>query len=223
MYGRFGIRPSLPQRLLLGLLGEKPGGPIVLDTFTDAPGTALAVHPPDIAPLGWTWTPFVRGAFPAPAWVIDGAGTRINPVDGVDGNFRGYQGNAGASDVRLSVDFEANPINPTWPGLVGRWTSSVDQFIAWWSGEANVIHLVDPSEAEVTASLALDVGDLARITLTMKGTAIEALFENLTQVLSDTLVLTSALNQLAPRHGLIARTAWNPAFDFYDNFLIEPA
>jgi hypothetical protein len=157
--------------------------------------------------------------------VIDDVGTGMNPEDSGDGVGRGFQGLTSKSDVIIKAELTGNSINPAWWGVVGRWTSAIDYFLAWWRSDTSTVEIVNPSEVVIdTDTLALAVSDQGRITFTMIGDQLTALFENLTGATSVVLSATSSSQLLAPRHGLWARTAFGAgAADVYDNFQIETA
>src|SRR3990172_2483438 len=194
---------------------------IVLDTFTDTNGTGLASHTPDTAPGGFSWTVWKDGGSD-PTYQIQS--NKCQPNDSGDGQSRGYNGDTGVSDCTISIEGTCNAVNPLWPEITFRGSAAGTRgWIVVWFAETDTVTLYNPSSTQIdTDSLALDLSDSFRITVTLSGQEITVLAENLTDVTDVTLTATSSAGETDTVHGFGARTAFGSgASDRFDNFLVE--
>ena len=198
---------------------------LVFDNFTGEDNDLIAAHTPNTAPVGWAYLDqLVIGQ----DWII--FDNECQAIQLADGQRHFQVGDSGVADnIRIQVDFTrpdtadegmgiAFRLDAT--GLPGSWT----YFKAIWMADNEDVFILDPTNTELTDDqLAFDNGDTGRITVELVADDITAIFENLTQSTSSTLLATTSDNQTETHHGMVAQVPVGGSSSLYrfDNFRIE--
>jgi hypothetical protein len=202
--------------------GSGSGGPPppilgIVDTYTGLDGEDALAHVPDSCPLGALY-----GAVgPVPACTGDIQGNQLRIMDNGDGQVRGFTIESGLADGTIIITMTGNAIGPTAPGIFFR-DDGADRLLAWASWFLGTAYILDVGGGVLTSGAwVAGASDVIRITVTLLGASITALFENLTDATSVLLSTTSASNQAATRHGPAARTVtFAGVQDYFDDFSV---
>lgn len=182
---------------------------LIVDSFTGANGTALAVHAPEVNNPGATW--LSSGATPAPflsgntAGIAAGAGHLQTTL------------NVNASDVRVSTDVKV-PSGNFFAGLAFRFVNANNHLLL--VAYADSLQLLRRQGGQFTLLASQSVGPIAagsthRLEVHATGSTIEGWWDNVAR-----LTVAEPFQQAATRHGLAWQSAYDPNTTF-DNFEIR--
>lgn len=196
----------------------------VRDSFNGVITTPLQDHTPDIAPVGWVWSPWKSGGAD-PAYTLDGAGGLI-PTDAGDGQHRGYVGDSGVSDnIRIEFRSTPNVVNPHWLILTYRkldLTAADNGGKLLWTRETGLAVLYAPGGGELDSdTLVAGINTDVRVRVDLNGTLITATLFNDTAMTSVVLSGNSAVQQSSTLHGLGARSVHFNT-ERFDDFTVVP-
>jgi hypothetical protein len=170
----------------LGMARAGMAGPTVLfyDTFTDANGTLLTAHTPDVDVVGG-------------GWVLD-AGTitiQSNRAQATAALAR-YFVNAGHADTTVSMDIISDAGGAG--GFIVRWQNSLNHWICRLLASTGRIQIFDVNAGTLTlrAETAVVVAYPATLTVVMSGTTITLTYNSLSASYSSSFLQTQT------RHGL---------------------
>lgn len=199
---------------LLTLLRPK-GGPLFLDTFTDANGTNLAAHTPDVDTVGGGWINAATGA----TWGI-ASGKAIKEAAG---NFRNAAWiDAGTADAQATCQYTQS----TRSGGLGLRISDENNcwVVALYNNNdtTNTILLREINAGGVTtrAEAAYDSDD--GMTYALKATAIGTTITGFVNGTSLVSYASASFNQAQTKHGLYIQDSDADSAEF-DDFRVEAA
>jgi hypothetical protein len=202
--------PATTDTVVLTTTFALPG--CVQDTFTDINGKDLTAHVPDVCPPGAAWA--IASGSPT-------ASIQENKVRILDASYSsvGYVIEANLSNCIVKVSMYPNWVNPCGGGVYCR-DDGIDRITATMIRASNACYLFDTDGGILdTDTLVRDPADQIDVTVTLSGTSITALFENITKDTSVTLVGISSNNQTATKHGITFMAQWGEGvYDFFDNF-----
>jgi hypothetical protein len=194
-----------------------PPAPIVgiIDNFTDITGTNITLHTPDSCPAGAAWILAVGN--PADATIQS---NKLRIQDGTY-NWCGYTIESGLSDCTIKVTMLSNWVNPCGGGIYFR-DDGIDRLTAGMIRASNSCYIFNTNGSTLDSdTLTRDPDDRIDITVTLLGTSIIALFENITKSTSVTLTASTANNLTATKHGITFMAQFGEGtYDFFDDFII---
>jgi hypothetical protein len=163
---------------------------LVYDTFTDANGTSLDAHTPDICPAGSAWRE------DADNWDI-----QSNRANHVTINSGGYATiDSGKADVTASVTLY--PYSGGMPGLVLRFTDTTHTWVVQagrGSQDYRIYEVNGSSTLRAFAAVTVGAGPHA-LAVVASGTTIAATFDAANPI----SYASATLNQTVTRHGIKA-------------------
>src|SRR3972149_2206755 len=185
----------------------------LVDTFTDADGTLLSAHAPNVNEFAGIYASFASGG-PLPIGDIQGNRARIQ--DNGDGNTRGFEIECGIADGILVLETFTNAIAGGWLGLCFR-SDGLTRWTARHESTFNRAVLFDPDGILVdNQALVINPTDQIDLILTLAGTSVSCIVRNVTTAVQVTVATVSAKNLAATIHGITIRTVFGAgAGDFF--------